>query len=109
MLDEFLHWFSAGSIRELILSEHPNRAALARVGEPPQIEMLPFAHDIQMNVSGSIYKTKTTLYKGDIILKLIMDEPHWYSLENILGKKRDNRYVDLWDDANGNEVSIFAS
>ena len=109
MLDEFLHWFSAGAIRELILSEHPNRATLARVGEPPQLEMLPFAHDIQMNISGSIYKTKTTLYKGDIMLKLVMDEPHWYSIENILGKKRDNRYVDLWDDANGNEVSIFAS
>ena len=47
-----------------------------------------------------------------------MDEPHWYALDNVLGKKIEEegsnnqtitRYVDWWIDANGQEVEIFAS
>jgi hypothetical protein len=30
-LDDFLYWFHAGEIKELILAEHPNRAIMARV------------------------------------------------------------------------------
>jgi len=31
ILDEFMYWFHAGEMKELILSEHPNRAIMARV------------------------------------------------------------------------------
>ena len=39
MLDEFLYWFHAGEARELILAEHPNRAILARVAQPPHLSI----------------------------------------------------------------------
>jgi len=62
-----------------------------------------------MTINAVTYQTKTTLYKGDITLRLVMDEPHWYSKENLLGMKEGDHYVDTWEDANGNTVSIFAS
>lgn len=108
-LDKFLHWFQAGVIRELILSEHPNRAQLARVAEPPQLSLLPFEAHVTMAVGGHEYLVTTTLYKGDITLKLTMDEPHWYAVNNILGKKQNDRYIDYYTDANDNEVYVFAS
>ena len=110
-LDEFLYWFHAGETKELILSEHPNRAIMARVSQPPEISLLPFEYDAVITISSEKYKTKTTLYKGDIILNLVMDDPHWYAKQNILGEKDEanNRYVDYYTDVNGNRVSIFAS
>jgi hypothetical protein len=40
-----------------------------------------------------------------------MDEPHWYSLNNILGIKdtEHNRYKDYWIDPDGNEIEVFSS
>lgn len=114
-LDDFLHWFKAGTSRELILAEHPNRAIMARVAEPPTINLLPFEQDVTITISSVDYKTKTTLYKGDIQLSLIMDQPHWYALVNILGKPitRNNTvtYEDVWDDpfTGQNDISIFTS
>lgn len=113
-LEEFKHWFKAGVARELILAEHPNRATMARVSQPPVINLLPFEQDTEIVISSNTYKVKTTLYKGDINLSLIMDQPHWYSLTNILGKKTEinghSRYIDVWNDiTTGEEVSIFAS
>lgn len=119
-LDDFLYWFHAGEIKELILAEHPNRAIMARVAQPPQLSLLPFEQMTSITISGTTYPTKTTLYKGDITLNLVMDEPHWYAKTNILGKIKDvtldgqvqKRYVDLWDDVNydpPHEVDIFAS
>ena len=119
-LDDFLHWFQAGATKELILSEHPNRAILARVTNPPQISLLPFEYDTNVIISGIAYPTKTTLYKGDITLEFIMDQPHWYAKENVLGKLMDvtvggqqkKRYVDYWDDTTKEppeQVDIFAS
>jgi len=49
-LDDFKYWFQAGEIRELILSEHPNRGILARVGEAPEIAVLPFPRTIVTTV-----------------------------------------------------------
>jgi len=43
-LDEFKYWFRAGEIKELILSEHPNRAIKARVREAPKVSVVPFKH-----------------------------------------------------------------
>jgi hypothetical protein len=82
---------------------------MARVSKPPALSLLPFESEADINISGDVYKTSTTLYKGEIILELISDDPHWYAINNILGKKSGNRYIDYWTDANGAEVSIFAS
>ena len=113
-LDDFLHWFKAGATRELILAEHPNRAILARVANPPEIDLLPFEQQVTMKISSNEYKTSTTLYKGEIQLTLTMDEPHWYAVKNILGEKvtKDGReyYEDIWKDLNSDQpISIFAS
>lgn len=110
-LDDFRFWFHAGEAKELILAEHPNRAIMARVAQPPQLSVLPFEYDTTVMISGREYPMKTTLYKGDITLNFVMDEPHWYAIKNILGREDTslNRYVDEWIDANGNTVDIFAS
>ena len=118
MLDDFKHWFKAGTTRELILAEHPNRAIMARVSQPPTINLLPFEQEVEITIFSNKYKTKTTLYKGDISLSLVMDSPHWYSIVNILGKKdtitdgtgTHERYINIWDDiTTGEEIEIFAS
>lgn len=114
MFDDFLYWFRAGEVRELVLAEHPNRAQLARVSEPPRISLLPFQTTTTITISNETYPVTTTLYKGDIDITLVTDQPHWYSLTNILGKKDEERerYVDTWVDNTKNppeEVSIFAS
>lgn len=83
MLDDFLHWFRPGVCRELILAEHPNRGILARVMAPPKISMLPFGKDITVPIGDDTFNTKTTIYKGDIQLSLVMDEPHWYGIKGV--------------------------
>lgn len=111
-LDNFKNWFQAGKTKELVLAEHPNRAILARVERPPHLNLLPFEGLVQMKVSDASYTVHTTLYKGEITLSFVMDEPHWYALTNILGKIQNNAYVDLWDDITVDppqEISIFAS
>ena len=110
-LEDFLYWFRAGDTKELILAEHPNRAILARLAEAPALNLLPFEHEVEVKIQGDSYKTKTTLYKGDINIKFIMDEPHWYAKDNILGIKDEQNqvYTNEWVDANGNTVSVFAS
>lgn len=112
MLDDFLNWFIAGQAKELILSEHPNRAQMARVSDPPQLSLLPFEEHTTMKINSVEYPVTTTLYKGEITLKLVMDDPHWYAVDNILGKKDGNRYIDVWTDRTvtpPQEVRIFAS
>lgn len=109
-LDNFLHWFRAGVSRQLILAEHPNRAIMARLASPPSLNLAPFEGIVNITISGVSYPTKTTLYKGEININFVMDEPHWYSVTNILGHPdNNNHYVDEWVDANGKLVSIFAS
>ncbi len=112
MLDSFLYWFRAGDTKELILAEHPNRAILARVSEPPQLNLLPFEQQVTHMIASVPYKTSTTLYKGNITLMLTMDEPHWYAIMNVLGR-RDNardRYVDeWWDPVNEEWVNVTDS
>ena len=120
-LDDFLYWFRAGDTKELVLSEHPNRAIMARVATPPQLSLLPFEEKIEVMISNIKYPTSTTLYKGEITLELIMDSPFWYAKQNILGKTEEVeidgqtkiRYVDEWDDISrpieDQAVSIFSS
>lgn len=107
-LDDFVYWFAAGEIRELVLSEHPNRAIMAHVSSPPSLSLLPFEKKISVPLGDGNYNTSTTLYKGEIKLELVMDDPHWYSKINIFGYPDINGiYQDKWTDANGNEVSVY--
>ena len=84
-LDDFREWFAPGENRELILAEHPNRAIMARVSEPPAISMIPFEKkiDIEWPNEGTL-TTSTTVYKGDISINFVMDEPVWYAKLNYM-------------------------
>ena len=62
-----------------------------------------------MTISSDTYTTSTTLYKGEIELTLIADEPHWYAKQNLLGFQENDRYVDEWINANGVRENILAS
>ena len=121
-LDDFKKWFRAGSIRELILAEHPNRAILARIANPPRLNLLPFEEKVKVpfivggNVEGEeaseiTYETSTTLYRGEIELEFVMDEPFWYAKQNILGHQNTTQgyYEEQWIDANGKLTSIKES
>ena len=120
-LDNFRYWFRAGSIRELVLAEHPNRAIMARVSTPPQLNLLPFEEPINVPFSISDTSmetvktiqlpTSTTLYRGEINLEFVMDEPFWYAKQNILGIQDtiEGYYTEKWIDANGVETSIRES
>lgn len=105
-LNDFLYWFAGGKTRELILSEHPNRAILARASAPPALTLLPFEEPATVMVGGDTYKTKTTLYKGEITLNFVMDMPFWYSKINIFGHYNadTNTYEDTWVDKDGNSL-----
>lgn len=78
-LEEFKQWFKPGIEKELILSEHHNRAILARISNSPQINLLPFEHEQMVMINGEAKKMKTSLYKGDISLSFVMDDPYWYA------------------------------
>lgn len=83
-IDNFKEWFAPGCEKELILSEHPNRAILARVSAAPTLSFLPFEEKTSIKINGFFYETSTTLYKGEIQLSFIMDEPYWYSKLNYM-------------------------
>lgn len=102
-LDEFKHWFQAGKVRELILAEHPNRAIMAHVSEPPHLSLLPFEKQIDVRLGNSYYKTSTTEYRGTIQLSLVMDDPLWYAKINIFGHRDEQGiYRDTWYDVRTN-------
>ena len=79
-LDNFKRYFMPGVEKELILAEHPNRAILARVSAAPRVSLLPFEEKV------TVFNTQisTTLYKGNINLSFVMDEPFWYGKMNYI-------------------------
>ena len=77
-IDSFREWFAPGKERELILAEHPNRAILARVAEPPVLSFIPFEEETEIIINGRSYSTSTTVYRGEVSLSFVMDEPNWY-------------------------------
>lgn len=83
-LEEFKLWFSPGIERELILAEHSNRAIMARVSEPPNISVIPFKDEREIKIGGKTKKVITSLYKGEIELNFIMDNPFWYSKKSYI-------------------------
>lgn len=111
-LDDFKYWFRAGSIRELVLSEHPNRAIKARVREAPKIAVVPFKRKKTITIGGETRTINVIEYKGEIELNFVMDEPFWYAKEDILGHREIDEdggivIVDKWKDVNGKEVNIL--
>ena len=107
-LNEFKKWFAPGMIKELILAENPNRGILARVAEVPEYEMIPFEHPTVVKISGNEYTTSTTLYKGTMHLSLVMDDPFWYAISNLLDAETENGYTTgMWVDANGQSNLIL--
>lgn len=106
-LEEFKHWFAPGVSRELILAEHPNRSINVRLAQSPILSVIPFEQKTTVKINRLDYETSITLYKGEITLYFIADEPYWSSISNILAKKNDNQWVDNWVDANGNNVNIY--
>ena len=110
-LDRFKYWFKAGTVRELILAEHPNRAIMARVAQPPEIDLLPFEKRVTVHLKEKEFQTSTTVYRGEITLELTMDDPFWYAKQNILGIQDANGNYESedWVDANGVQTSILES
>lgn len=110
-LDKFKYWFKAGTIRELVLAEHPNRAIMARVAQPPEIDLLPFEKRVTVHLKDKEFQTSTTVYRGEITLELTMDDPFWYAKQNILGIQDANGNYESedWVDANGVQASILES
>lgn len=97
-LEEFRHYFAGGPARELILSEHPNRAIMARVARPPELNMLPFEKVVTFSIAGVEYTTSVTNFKGTINLEFVMDEPFWYSIINVFGDiDQDEHYINSWE------------
>lgn len=90
-LDNFKMWFKPGIERELVLSENHNRAIMARVSTTPTISMLPFEYEEEVSIGEQKLKTSTTVFKGDIVINFVMDEPYWYSLDSYFsGSDIDN-------------------
>lgn len=83
-LDDFKTWFRPGTTRELILAEHPNRAIMARIAEPPEFSFLPFEKKAITTIAGRTYETSITEYKGTINLTFVADDPFWYARYNLL-------------------------
>lgn len=107
--EAFKAWFIPGVERELILSEYPNRYALARVSTAPQMNMLPFSHEEQVKVGDTSYTVTTTIYKGDITLDFVMDDPYWYSLESCYTGTPSKEQLKIIYEDNVPHTSMFSS
>lgn len=81
-LSDFKNWFMPGKIRELVLAEYPNRAIWARVVAVPSFSLIPFEEEREIIINQNTYKTKMGLYKGEMTLSLVADEPFWHSRAN---------------------------
>ena len=57
---------------------------MARVATPPQISLLPFEKKTQVKVGSQFYETSISLYKGEIKLDFVMDDPYWYSKKSYI-------------------------
>lgn len=83
-LQDFKAWFTPSEGKELILAEYPNRGIWARISKVPEYHMLPFEKKTQKKFAGNIYTISTTVYRGDIDIEFVMDDPFWYSIYNVL-------------------------
>lgn len=81
-LEAFKSYFVPGIERELILSEYPNRAILARLASAPQMEVVPFEDAKVIQIAGKEYTIESSLYKGSISMDFICDDPFWYAINS---------------------------
>ena len=97
-LEDFKEWFQPGIERELILSEYHNRAILARVAFAPHISLLPFEKEVNVQIGNTSYPTKTSLYKGEIKLDFVMDDPYWYSINTYIDSTNEESLKLIYED-----------
>lgn len=101
-LERFKFHFRPGYNKELILSEHHNRAILARVASAPKMKLTPFEHkeEIEIKIGDLKYKYPviTTLYKGEISLDFVMDDPHWYSKLSYVDELNEENLKLIYED-----------
>jgi len=83
-LQQFIHYFIPGKIRKLVLAESPNRASYARMAAPPSFSLLPFEEKITQKIGNKDYTTSTTLWRGEVSLSFVMDDPFWYGEREVL-------------------------
>ena len=96
--EDFKKHFCPGETKDLILSEFPNRIARARVAAAPIISLLPFESETTFKVAGFNKTVKTSLYKGEIKIDFIMDDPYWYAKDSYLtSDSEDNLKIILED------------
>ncbi len=81
-IQDFRNHFKPGPPKELILAEAPNRIGYARVAAEPQMAMLPFEYQITKTIAGQTITTSTTMWKGEITLSFILDDPFWYAYDS---------------------------
>lgn len=72
-ISKMTSWLRPGVEQELILSERPNRAILARLRDVPEMDFVPFT-----DMSNGF---PITIYKGTVKIRFIMDDPYWYTKE----------------------------
>ena len=106
-LDDFREWFAPGENRELILAEHPNRAIMARVSEPPAISMIPFEKKVDSVTSG--ITISTTVYKRDISITFVMYEPIWYGILSYMPTYIDKNTLEILDIGSNNVSKVTSS
>ena len=109
LLDEFKRWFAPHNTRELILSEHPYRAILARLSSVPEFSTYVTKREVTKKIGGMEYKTYTTLHRGTVTLEFVMDDPFWYSIENIICYKKSDGTIDYdkWLNANDEPAYVL--
>ena len=97
-LEKFKFHFRPGYNSELILSEHHNRAILARIASAPRMKLTPFEHREKITIGGNNYPIITTLYKGEISLDFVMDEPYWYSKLSYVDELNEENLKLIYED-----------
>ena len=116
-LEDFKEWFQPGFEKELILSEYHNRGIMARVASVPQMSLLPFEKEVKVTLGETriiterdkegvqiqkeeliYYPTKTSLYKGEIKLEFVMDDPYWYSLKDAVEDTEEESLKIIYED-----------
>lgn len=105
-VDNFREWFAPGNERELILSEHPNRAIFARVASAPVLSFIPFEKQTTLKINGQDYNTSTTLYRGEVSLSFVMDEPHWHGILSYMPTFIDKKTLELLESNSNNENKV---
>lgn len=84
-LADFKKWLKPGPAKQFILAENPNRAIDVRVAETPSYaDIIPYEDRQKVMIGNTYYNYSTTYYRGFVEVSFEADEPHWYSLNNVI-------------------------